>query len=231
MSSFSHVRGIAPRGLVSCVLGSAVLLGVGCESSGKVDSAAARQNSELRQRNATLEMGLRDKDAEIARLQGEVDSLQAQLSDARNAPAAAAPPSRVSGGTGFEGIDGVDSARNSRGEVTVDVAGDVLFDSGSTVLKSTARRTLDRVASVLESRYSSNSIRIAGHTDSDPIRKTAGKFRDNEELSAQRALAVERYLSTRGVSRDRMYSAAFGPSDPRGSKRESRRVEIVILAD
>lgn len=213
---------------------SAIALGglTGCESGDKTDSDLAKQAQELRQRNASLEMSLRDKDAQLARMQADNDSLSAQLSDARNAAARPpAEPAPRSGSTGFEGIDSVTSSRNQRGEIVVDVAGDVLFDPGSIVLRPTARKTLDKVASVIESRYSGNTIRVAGHTDSDPINKTAGKFKDNEELSAQRALAVERYLVGRGVPAERIYAAAYGAADPKGSKAASRRVEIVILRD
>lgn len=204
---------------------------VGCESGDKVDSDAAKQAQELRQRNASLETALKDKEAALARVQADNDSLTAQLNDAKNRPAVQADPVPRSGSTGFEDIDGVGTSRNRRGELVVDVAGDVLFDPGSIVLKSTARKTLDQVASVIESRYAGNTIRVAGHTDSDPINKTAGKYKDNEELSAQRALAVERYLVGRGVPSGRVYAAAYGASEPKGSKKASRRVEIVILKE
>jgi flagellar motor protein MotB len=103
----------------------------------------------------------------------------------------------------------------------------VLFDSGKVDLKSSARRSLDRVASVIQSKYPGQQIRIEGYTDSDPIRKS--KWRSNEHLSAERALAVEKYLVGKGVDNDRVYSAAFGPANARATKKDSRRVEIVIL--
>ena len=210
-------------------LAAGTILG-GCGSSDKVNDGLGKENLELRSRNAQLEQDLKDRQAKLSELAATNDTLQAQLNESKNAPAVSEPiGSSRSGGTGFEGIDGVGSSTNSRGEIVVDVAGDVLFDPGSVVLKSSARKTLDRVASVIESRYSSNSIRVAGHTDSDPLKKTADKYKDNEELSAQRALAVERYLASKGVDRNRMYAAAYGPSQSKGSKKASRRVEIVIL--
>jgi outer membrane protein OmpA-like peptidoglycan-associated protein len=113
------------------------------------------------------------------------------------------------------------------GEVILDIAGDVLFDSGRAVLKGGAKRTLDQIASVLNSQYSGRLIRVAGHTDTDPIRKS--KWKTNERLSAERALAVEEYLASRGVAKDRMYVAAYGSAFPRATKAESRRVEIIIM--
>jgi len=125
---------------------------------------------------------------------------------------------------------GEDTTSSRRGsDLVVQVAGDVLFDPGSITLKSTAKRTLDRVARVILDRYSGNQIRVEGYTDSDPINKSKKLYESNEELSAKRALAVEKYLVSRGLSADRVYAAAFGPADPKSTKKASRRVEIVIL--
>jgi chemotaxis protein MotB len=96
-------------------------------------------------------------------------------------------------------------------------------------LKATAKKTLDQVGRRINSDYAGHMIRVEGYTDSDPIKKQKDKYKDNEELSAQRALAVERYLVGRGVASSQIYAAAFGPANPKGSKKASRRVEIVIL--
>ena len=82
---------------------------------------------------------------------------------------------------------------------------------------------------MLKSSYSNNEIRVEGYTDGDKLVKTKAKWGTNENLSAARALAVETYLVGKGIDNDRIYSAAFGPSKPKGTKKDSRRVEIVIL--
>ncbi|MEX2217992.1 MAG: OmpA family protein, partial [Phycisphaerales bacterium] len=107
-------------------------------------------------------------------------------------------------------------------------AGDVLFDSGKATLKASAKKTLDNVASTIKSRYGANVVRIEGYTDTDPIVKSGWK--SNERLSGERAMAVEEYLSSRGLPKDRIYYAGFGSSRPKSTKKDSRRVEIVILA-
>src|SRR5690606_20701045 len=122
------------------------------------------------------------------------------------------------------GIKGVDLSTRAGGEIVVGVAGDVLFASGSNTLRNDAKSTLDQVAQVIKSTYTGNEVRVEGYTDSDKLVKTKEKWGTNENLSAARALAVEAYLVGKGVDNDRIYSAAFGPSKPKATKKDSRRV-------
>lgn len=205
------------RGISSLVVCGVCLGGLtGCNTVPREDyDAAVAESAQLRSELASARERLT---AVTSRSQSlEQDLLLAQ-SEVERALAA--------GTTGFEGIDG--TTISSRGaDVVVGVAGDVLFDSGKTDLKSSSKSTLDRIASVLDSQYAGRDIRVEGYTDSDPIRKSSWKT--NERLSAERAMAVETYLVSKGISNDRIYSAAFGPSHPKATKSESRRVEIVII--
>jgi flagellar motor protein MotB len=79
-------------------------------------------------------------------------------------------------------------------------------------------------------------IAIAGHTDTDPVVKTAKKYPyGNIQLSSMRAIAVYDYLKKKGVPERRMSTQGFGPNDPlventsAENKRRNRRVEIIIL--
>lgn len=201
--------------LVAVLLGVG-LAGVGCASNGPgPDDPLVMENQELRRINESLELALRDAEARYAALDEQNRDLAAQL---------AAQPEPL-GDTGFEGLGAGVSRRP--GEVVIDIAGEVLFDSGSVVIKRDAQRTLDSIVGVIRQRYPNNEIRVAGFTDSDPIRRS--DWKTNERLSAERAMAVESYLVSKGIDNNRIHSAAFGPAKPKGSKRESRRVEIVIL--
>lgn len=184
------------------------------------------ENFELRARLQQLQASGDQSDQARRLLEEENRRLKAER-DRFELEASRVGPAFANADTGFEGLSGVSTSTNAVGEIVVAVAGDVLFDSGKADLKQTSKATLDQIAGVLNSRYAGRLIRVAGHTDSDPIKKS--KWGTNERLSAERALAVEEYLAQRGVAGDRMYSAGFGPSQPKGSKRESRRVEIVVL--
>jgi chemotaxis protein MotB len=196
--------------VVGAVAAAALTLG-GCKSVSRSDyDMALQEASDLRAQNDSLQQQLEDCEARYK-------TLAEQGGDA----------GMPDDGSGFEG-EGVSVRRGAGGELIVTVAGDVLFDSGSATLKNNAKSTLDRIAGGLQSGYSSNLVRVEGYTDSDPIRKS--NWKSNERLSAERAMAVEQYLVSKGIDNERIYSAAFGPSRPKGSKKDSRRVEIVILA-
>ncbi len=212
-------------------LGSlSILIFGGCKSVSQRDyDAAIDENTQLRERIAGLQENVRQANSgnegyeqQNADLRAENQRLAEDLR--RTNEALAAKPV-----TGFEGINGVDVGMRAGGEIVVNIAGDVLFNSGSSDLRTDAKASLNEVVSVLKSSYGSNEIRVEGYTDSDKLVKTKAKWGTNENLSAARALAVETYLVGKGIDNDRIYSAAFGPSKPKGTKKDSRRVEIVIL--
>ena len=197
----------------------AATLLAGCNNNLKDENALlTEENQNLRaqlaDRNSALEFAndeIREKDLRIASLTRDLEAGQAR-------PAANVDP--------FSGIAGV-SGSVSAGEVTATLENDLFFDSGQASLKAASQRSLDAVAGILNSSYRGRSIRVAGHTDTDPIRKSG--FKSNYHLGFERAYAVRDYLISRGVSADRIYIASHGPDRPRGSKNESRRVEIVVV--
>ncbi len=201
-------------------MSAAGLLLAGCNADLKDQNALLTEENEdlrlqLSDRNSALaeaQQGIRDKSMQLAQLRrdmGDMDQAPAQV-------------------TGFESIPYV-SAAYGAGEVTVTVQSDVLFASGKTTLKSAAKRSLDAVASVLNRGYAGQPIRIVGHTDADPIRKSGHK--SNYHLGFARAYAVRDYLTSQGVSGERISLASFGPNQPRSTKAQSRRVEIAVVAD
>lgn len=74
-------------------------------------------------------------------------------------------------------------------------------------------------------------IRVAGHTDSNPMAPNA-RFKDNVELSSFRAFAVMRYLQTHSMLPRTQFSIAgygeFQPTMNDSRSPENRRIEIYI---
>ena len=199
------------------VLAVSMLTGCNYNQLQKERDALWVQNEELQDQNDRLRMA---NDA----LNGSNQSLQDQLAS-RPVPTIVGD-TRAAANTGFSSIEGVEVDQRG-GSISVRVPGDVLFSSGRVSLKSSAKSTLRQIAGVITSEYPSNTIRIEGYTDTDPIRRS--KWKDNLELSLQRSAAVHRYLQSQGVSIKRMYAAGFGSADAQGSKAKSRRVEIVVV--
>jgi chemotaxis protein MotB len=93
-------------------------------------------------------------------------------------------------------------------------------------------RELDQVIRIIKKDYSGRKIDIVGNTDTDPIKKSGWK--DNWELSTERALSVVRYLVKHGISSKNVRACGAGSARPVASnssstgKAKNRRVEIVV---
>jgi outer membrane protein OmpA-like peptidoglycan-associated protein len=211
---------------VALALGLTGLMLGGCSNKKTAGDLAAQESVELRERNATLEQGNREKDSRIA----ELETKLAECSTVAVAPAPQ-PTWPTTVGAPVQPRTTVSNANddfqiNERGEAQATIAGSALFDSGKTTIKDSAKRQLDRIAKELHSNYRGAAIRIEGHTDSDPIKKS--KWANNDALSQARADAVKQYLASKGVSAGRMNSIGYGSTQPKGTKAASRRVEIVV---
>jgi len=159
---------------------------------------------------------------QLSKDQQTIKDLQQQIAERHISPAEAA---------GFgKGYDvSIDAAA---GTITVTLPDTVLFDPGKADLKKATSAELDHIQSVLKQNYSGKQIDVVGHTDSDPIKKS--KWKDNWELSAQRALSVARYLIAHGIAEDKVRAAGCGEARPiadnssASGKAKNRRVEIVV---
>lgn len=117
----------------------------------------------------------------------------------------------------------------------ISVSGDFLFDSGKATLKGGASAKLQEIAGAIQSRYPNRKIFIIGHTDTDPIQKTKHLWKDNLDLSLNRAATVARELYKLGLNPKKLYVAGQGenapkaPNDTKDNKSLNRRVEIVCI--
>lgn len=194
-------------------LGLTVALLGGCGAKDKEIQSLKQENEDLRAKMVTAET-----DAKVAQAQRDLE--QQPMNPGNPGSGGKAP--RTNAGR----------SQNGGGQdVVLEIAGDVLFDPGQATVKSTARKELDRIVSQLNGKYSSNNVRVEGHTDSDPPKKMKAKFPTNDALSEARAQAVREYMVSKGVSSRRVTTVGYGDSRPKGSKKDSRRVDIVVLAD
>src|SRR6185503_701440 len=113
---------------------------------------------------------------------------------------------------------------------------DVFFDSGSADLGPEGRDQLDVVATTLILLLPDIPpeidwvLRIDGHTDDRPI--SSPQFPSNWELSTARAVAVVKYLASRGIPADRLAAAGFGefrPIDTSGTEDGRRKIALRVM--
>lgn len=102
------------------------------------------------------------------------------------------------------------------------------FETDSDVIKAESNANLDKLAIILN-KFEAANIMIEGHTDSQ------GDDEHNRELSQKRADAVMKYLSNKGVAKDRMTSLGFGETKPIGDnetaegRAQNRRVDFKLV--
>ncbi|HEY9106452.1 MAG TPA: OmpA family protein [Roseateles sp.] len=117
-------------------------------------------------------------------------------------------------------------------EGRIGISGAVLFATGSEQLHADGRALIRSLAVPLRTYLAQRDeiLMVSGFTDDRAL--VTGKFADNWELSAQRALTVTRALTAEGLPPDAVFAAAFGPQQPVASNDEAagralnRRVEI-----
>ncbi len=195
-------------GIIALALG-------GCGSKTRQLAYKNVQIQELERYVADLEAQLAAKDAELAQLR------------AGGGPAPVAGP--------VQPTDGVWNSRD-RDQVAT-LSSDILFKPGSSILSDQSKKALDDVINVIKRDYPNAKVRVEGHTDSQPIRRSKAENKDNWDLSGNRAQAVLHYLISKGLTEDKLGFAGYGMVRPvadnssASSQARNRRVEIVVITN
>ena len=106
----------------------------------------------------------------------------------------------------------------------------ILFDFNKSALKPEAKESLNKFAQEMTD-MSHTNITIYGHTDN------IGSAAANKKVSDQRANAVAKYLSQKGIAKDRILAEGLSFDFPVGDnateegRAQNRRVEIYVSAD
>ena len=125
--------------------------------------------------------------------------------------------------------------KETKTEIHIDLAADVLFDFDKSTLRPSARDTLHQAASIIRSNAKASTVRIDGYTDAK------GSDSYNQQLSDRRAEAVRNwFVANEGLNDVNFATKGYGAKnpvapntkpdgsdDPDGRQR-NRRVEITI---
>jgi len=106
----------------------------------------------------------------------------------------------------------------------------LVFEMGKSVINSKSFAGLDEIVAMMKDNKKV-VIQLEGHTDS------GGDAKRNMALSQDRVEAVKKYLSSKGVAKDRVMTKAFGGNQPLSTEKTeaarslNRRVELRVLND
>jgi chemotaxis protein MotB len=188
------------------------------ESAHRADEALTQEKTVLEAKVANLqtqseELGskLGAREEEARKLQETYDGLVANLKQELQA--------------------GQVEVKQLRDGLRVNVAQDILFDSGSAALDKNGVEVLQRVATQL--RKSSHQILVIGHTDDKPIGPALIKqYPTNWELAGARAASVVRLFDGSGLPPARLVAVSMADVQPVASNKtaegraRNRRIEI-----
>lgn len=128
--------------------------------------------------------------------------------------------------------------RIKEGMISITLPSSVFFNSGQITLKKEAKGSLTTICNVLKRDFPDETIRIEGHTDNEPVKRTKGLYSSNWELSAIRAANVLHFLVDKcDLNPEKLFIAGYGEYQPvagnktESDKKKNRRVEIVVLTD
>lgn len=133
-------------------------------------------------------------------------------------------------------------AQNSQGNVSISLqtrglvvqilTDKAFFATDVATLGPEGQQIVDIIAGVISK--DSNGVMVEGYTDNEPI--YGGPYRDNWELSAERAVnVVERLNYTDGIDENRLSAVGYGETRPIASnatpagQQMNRRIDVVIL--
>jgi len=168
----------------------------------------------------SLAARLREREDEVARLRQDKKLFERRLQ-----------------GLAATGVLAVDDGK-------VILQGEVLFDSGSDVLREGGRTLMTDIGKELASVLVSEPdqmVLVGGHTDDRPVvyrpvgQGAARHFANNWELSTARALAVAHILIGAGVPAEKLVAAGFGEHHPRvpnteeSNRAQNRRIEVLLV--
>jgi len=165
----------------------------------------------LQTKEDALGSKLRERENESKKLQATYDGLVANLKKELQA--------------------GQIQVQQLRDGLRVNVAQDILFDSGSAEVDKNGIEVLDRVG--VQLKKSSHQIMVIGHTDNKPIGPAlVERYPSNWELAGARAASVVRLFAHSGLPTKRLLAVSMADvrpvasnSTPEGRAR-NRRIEI-----
>ncbi len=122
------------------------------------------------------------------------------------------------------------------GNIEIVLPSDVTFSSGEATLTKRGQQSLRTLSTTLNGEYAPFSLRVEGHTDSQPLKRTRPIWGDNRGLGSARALSVVRFMeSDMRIELGRLASSSHGMHQPladnksKADRAKNRRVSVIVV--
>jgi flagellar motor protein MotB len=180
--------------------------------------------------------------AERGTLSKALDDAKARLDELRKAQAAAETRTLLfrDFGQRFKALIDAGQLRveTRRGQLVMEVTGDLLFDAGHADVRTVGRGVLMEIAHALQATVgsppgSARRFLVTDHVDDEPLK--VKRFRSLWELTAERAVSAVEYLASLGVPAASLTPAGAGSVDPlvandsAADRAKNRRLEFALL--
>ncbi len=216
--------------VLTVVVLAACLANAGCDAGKTKEDLAtiSAQYNDLQKAHQAAQTDLMKAEARNGELQSDLNKTTADLATA-NAKLAA-----LTGGAGG-GPEPPEDWQKTKTGAKLTLASDVLFRPGRANLSTKGQAKLRQAATAIKTTYPKAVVRVYGYCDGDPIKRSAKLWKDNLDLSSNRAMAVTRQLRKLGVAPEQIETVGMGSTNPiasnktKAGKAKNRRVEIVVV--
>jgi len=229
-------------GRFAVVLFAAALFSTGCGSSKKMLKVeAAPKTAEEETGAQKQQQDLQEANAKIAELEQQIEELSVAKEEMQSASDQEIAQVKQTYETLVKELkkeveSGKIKIERSAGEVKLNIAEELFFETGRADIKPEGKKILLRIGKDLQ-KVPGMNIRVEGHTDNVPIGPSLKpEYPTNWELAAARAVNVVRFLQEKaGIDPNRLSAVAYAQYRPIASnkteagKQRNRRVEIVLI--
>ncbi len=215
---------------------SVLALMTGCVSTSTYEQMEREKNQEiasLKEEKAQLQQQKAERDQQRAQADQQIASLeQEKASLIESSQQTQKQYEALTQNLSREMEKGMVQVRQYKSMLSVELAEQIFFDSGSADVKADGKNVLKKLGAALKD-YDNKFIRVVGYTDDVPIKKSG--YKSNWDLSVTRAASVVRYLQEVGVPPERMIAAGRGeynpvaPNTTAEGRRKNRRIEIMLV--
>jgi chemotaxis protein MotB len=239
METRSHFSSIPVR--ASLMLLMAAALAAGCGVSKSKYENITKERDDLATQNTQLKTNLDQATKDKAQLESDKAALDSQVKEMDAKIQEQQAKEAEFKATYDQMIKHMESEMNSgkveiqqmKDGISVNLAQDILFPSGSADLDKSGKELLLKVSEDLKA--SPYQVIVTGNTDNQKIGgKLASKYPSNWELGGARASRIVRLFEDSGITKDRLAAVSFADSRPREAnetpegRAKNRRIEIKL---